>query len=258
MNLCDSSGDSKVWMKEEYFYALIGHFFMDSLSLTRLIIGLAFSLFAVVFFLNNVFLKNKQISVKFISRTAVFAAISIILYTVPYLKFPVFFFPSFLEIHFDEVPAFIAGFAYGPLSAFIIIAIKTIIKLPLTTSLCVGEIADFIYSIAFVIPASILYKKSRNFKGAVIGLGLGLVFQIVVSSLFTSFVMLDFYMNVMGLSKEAILKMCQVANPAVNDLGWTFLLLVALPFNCFKDALVILLTFLLYKKLHKLIDRIKA
>ena len=155
------------------------------------------------------------------------------------------------------MPAFIAGFAYGPLSAFIIIAIKTIVKLPLTTTLCVGELADFLYSAAFVIPAAFIYQKYRHPKGAVIGLSIGCVTQLVVASLFTSFVMLDFYMFVMGLSKESILKMCQAANPNVNDLGFTFLLLVALPFNAFKDAIVLGLTLILYKRLHRLIDRIK-
>jgi hypothetical protein len=32
---------------------------------------------------------------------------------------------------FDEIPAFICGFAYGPWAAFCVIAIKTVIKFPL-------------------------------------------------------------------------------------------------------------------------------
>ena len=231
---------------------------MSGYDISRLIIAVVFMLIALTYFVNKTFFKNKPISIKFISRTAVFAAISIILYIVPYLKFPVFFFPSFLEIHFDEVPAFIAGFAYGPMSALLIIIIKTIVKLPLTTTLCVGELSDLIYSVAFVLPAAIIYKKHRNIKGAVVGLSIGCIIQLIVASFFTSFVMLNFYMFVMGLSKEAILKMCQVANPNVKDLGFTFLLLVALPFNAMKDGIVIALTFLLYKRLHRLIDKFRA
>lgn len=231
---------------------------MNSFDIARMMIALIFALAAVVFFIIKLPFKKTQISIKFISRTAIFAAISIILYIVPYLKFPVFFFPNFLEIHFDEVPALIAGFAYGPLSAIIIIIIKTIVKLPMTTTLCVGELADCIYSLAFVIPAAFIYKKHRNFKGALGGLFIGCLIQLVVSSFITSFVMLNFYMFVMGLSRETILKMCQAANPNVNDLGFTFLLLVALPFNAFKNAIVMALTILLYKRLHKLIDRIRA
>ena len=56
----------------------------------------------------------------------------------------IFFFPSFLEIHFDEVPAFIAGFAYGPMSAVFILIVKTLVKLPMTITAGVGENDDYL------------------------------------------------------------------------------------------------------------------
>lgn len=229
---------------------------MSSFDLTRMVIALVliFGLFCFCFI--KLFGKKTNISTKFIVRTGIFAAISIILYTVPYLKFPVFFFPSFLELHFDEVPAFIAGFAYGPWSAVAIIFIKTIIKLPLSTSMCVGELADLLYSLVFVIPACIIYRKRKNIKSALAGLGISTILQVVVASLFTSFVILNFYMAVMGLSEETIINMCKAVNPNVTSLGWTFCFLVALPFNLFKDVIVVIITFILYKRLHRLIDRI--
>ena len=202
--------------------------------------------------------KKLHITTAFITKTAIFAAISIILYTVPYLKFGLPIFPAFLEIHLDEIPAFIAGFAYGPFCGFAIILIKTIVKLPLTSTLGVGELADFIYSIAFVVPAAIIYKHHKNIKGALLGLGISTVIQLVVSSFITSFPILNFYMYVMGLSEKTILAMCQAVNPNVTSLGFTFLLYVALPFNAIKDGIVILVTFILYKRLHTLIDRVAS
>ena len=154
------------------------------------------------------------------SRVAVFSSIATILYIVPYLKFPIPFFPGFLEIHFDEVPALIGGFAYGPLCGFFIIIIKTIIKLPFTSTLCVGEIADLIYGLILVIPSAMIYKRKRNFKGALIGLLVACLLQVAVSSFLTTFVMLDFYMNVMGLSEKVILSMCQAVNPNVKSLDF--------------------------------------
>ena len=79
-----------------------------------LVLWLGFAIF--VFTSQKIQKTNKNI-VKFMVRVAVFGGISIILYTVPMLKFPVPFFPSFLEFHFDEIPIFIAGFAYGPWTA---------------------------------------------------------------------------------------------------------------------------------------------
>lgn len=224
----------------------------------RLIIGVL-TIFIVVFYLfNSLFFKSKHvITSKLISRVAIFSSISTILYVVPYFKFALPFFPSFLEFHFDEVPALISGFAYGPVCAFFVILIKTLIKLPFSTSLAVGETADFIYSLAFVLPSCFIYKKNRSFKGAIIGLLISSLLQVVVASLITSFVILDFYMFVMGLSKETLIKMCQLANKNVTSLGWTFFFYFGMPFNILKDVFVIVITILLYKKMHGLIDKIK-
>lgn len=198
-----------------------------------------------------------KINTKWIARTAVFAALSVILYTVPFLKFKVPFFPGFLEVHLDEIPALIAGFAYGPFSGIMVIIVKTIIKLPMTTTMGVGELADLIYSISFIVPAAIIYRMHRNIKGAIISLIVSSLIQTAVASIVTAFIMLDFYVFMMpGLSLEGILAMCNKINPNINSLGWSFVLYVGLPFNLFKDAIVIVITFVLYKHLHRLIDRI--
>ena len=232
---------------------------MNNFDKTRLMIALTAVLVIVIYSLIRFTPKDKHITTRFIARTGVFSSIAVILYTVPILKFSVPFFPSFLEIHFDEVPAFIAGFAYGPLSAFFVILIKTIIKLPITNTMGVGELADLLYSTAFVLPASIIYKYHRNMKGALASLGIATIIQVLVASIFTAFVMLDFYVFMMpGLSLEGILKMCQAINPNITSLGWTFVFMVGLPFNLFKDVIVVLITLILYKNTHRLIDRIRV
>ena len=227
-------------------------------NITGLFILVAFIVIFLAKFINKFFVKGNGITTRFIARTAVFAAISIILYTVPFLKFSLPIFPSFLEIHLDEIPAFIAGFAYGPLSGALVILVKTIVKLPLTNTACVGEFADFIYSIVFVVPAAIIYKKHRTIKGAIVSMAIATVIQVITASLITTFVMLDAYSVLYHLPKAVILGMCQKINPAITDLGITFLLMVALPFNALKDVIVVLVTFLLYKRLRLLFKRIDA
>ncbi len=224
----------------------------------KAVITSTFFLFTFIYCWARFFTKNKKINTKFLARTGLFAAISIILYIIPVFNLSLPFFPSFLNIHFDEVPALIAGFAYGPLSGLFVIIAKTLAKLPMSSTAGVGELADLLYSAVFVITAALIYKRKRNAKGALIAFGVSSLIQILVSSLFTSFVMLDFYIFVMGLPEEAILMMCQAINPQITDLGWPFLLMVAIPFNAFKDLLVVIITFLLYKRLHSFIDKIKA
>lgn len=200
---------------------------------------------------------EKENRTRFIVRVAVFGGFSAILYCVPFLKFPVPFFPSFLEFHFDEIPAFIGAFAYGPMTGFYILLVKTFIKLPMTNTLAVGEIADLLYSLAFIMPAALFYQKNRTFKGAIKALMLGLFCQLVVSLVANVYVMFPFYMKMFGLSEAALLKVCQLVNPAIQDVRWSVGFIAVLPFNVIKDAAIILVTLLVYKSTHTLFDRIQ-
>jgi len=193
--------------------------------------------------------------VRFMSRVAIFGAMSAILYIVPFLKFPLPFFPSFLEFHFDEIPVFIAGFAYGPFSALCVLVVKTIIKLPFTSTLTVGEWADLMYSAAFVIPAAIIYRRHRNLRSVVAGFAIGFIAQLAVSLIFNVYLIIPFYMFVMGFPEAAILGMAQAANPAVTDIGWSLGLLAIVPFNIIKNAMVVAMTFLVYKSIHRYMGR---
>ena len=231
---------------------------MGTYEIVRLIIVFIFMVIVLFRLVAKLFFKSNPLTTKFIARTAVFAAISIILYTVPFLKFSLPIFPAFLEIHLDEIPALMAGFAYGPLSGFLVVLVKTIVKLPLTGTAGVGELADFIYSAIFVLPAAFIYKKHRTLKGALVALGVATLVQIVASSIITTFVMLDMYSILYHLPKQVILSMCQKINPAIKDLGLPFLFMVALPFNALKDAIVVVVTALLYKRLRVLFKRIDA
>jgi len=242
---------------------------MEIIHILGLILLSAFIVIFLAKFISKLVFKDNPLTTKFIARTAVFAAISIVLYTIPFLKFSLPIFPAFLEIHLDEIPAFIAGFAYGPLSGVLVIIVKTIVKLPLTSTAGVGELADLLYSLAFVFPAALIYKFHRNIKGALIGLLVATLIQLVTASFFTTFVMLDFYGKMFHLSRETIMKMCIAVNPAykamvhsaevANDpyfLG--FMLLISVPFNAIKDAIVVAITFLLYKRLRLLFKKIDA
>ena len=138
---------------------------MSEFDVTRFIVSVSLILLicCYVFYKNHH--KKREITAKFIVRSGIFAAFSVILYIIPIFNISLPIFPFFLKIHFDEIPAFIAGFAYGPLSAIFVLIVKTLVKLPLSFSggtNGVGELADILYSIAFVIPASLFYRKHRK------------------------------------------------------------------------------------------------
>lgn len=229
---------------------------MNKFDETRLIIGIIAISLLIIYLVFKTFNWKRKITTKFITRTAIFASISIVLYIAPGLKFPLPFFPSFLELHFDEIPLLIAGFAYGPWSGIFALLIKTIVKLPFSNTMYVGELADFIYSLAFIFPASLIYKKKRSFKGVLIALGVGTIAQLIVSSVVTTYLILDFYMLIMNFPKEAIMGAIHASGINIDSLGLPFLFAVALPFNAFKDFIIIILTLLLYKRIHKFVEKV--
>ena len=49
---------------------------------------------------------------RFVARVAVFSAIAAVLYVIPLFSINLPIFPSFLALHFDEIPIFVCGFAY--------------------------------------------------------------------------------------------------------------------------------------------------
>ena len=108
---------------------------------------------------------KKYFTLKNISAIAIFSAVSVILACVPGLQFSIPGFPSFLQLHFDEIPILISSFAYGPSVGVLVLIIKSLIRIPLDiNNMCIGVFADFLYGIFLILPASIIYKKYHNFN----------------------------------------------------------------------------------------------
>ena len=117
----------------------------------------------------------------------------------------------------------------------------------------VGELADFVFSCAFVLPATFIYDKMRNLKGVFIGFGVGMFLQVVVAMVLNVYAMLPFYIQVMGMTPEMILQLCQKANPAINNIEWDYAFFAVLPLNLMKDSIVLIITFFIYRNIHKVL-----
>jgi riboflavin transporter FmnP len=195
---------------------------------------------------------------KKIAVCGVFGAIATILYVMPFFKFPLpFIFPSFLEFNFSDIPTLIAGFAYGPIVAFFVHLIKILIKLPMSTTACVGELADFIIGLLFVMPAVIYYtKKDKSKKGALIGLLLSLVIATTASCFVNRYITIPFFTKAFGM--EAVLSMAQASNSNITDINWSLVILGVLPFNFVKNIVVCVLSFALYKRISNVIRKYGA
>lgn len=187
-----------------------------------------------------------------VAGTAIFAAISVLLYItkVPPFVFPIFPLVNFLEINFSEIPALIAGFAYEPLSGFLVLLVRFLVKLPMSSTAMVGEVADIIYSSSFVLTATIIYKYRRTFKGALLGLGIAFIAQILVSSLANYFVIYHLYNEMFFNGKMAMI----LSNKYGAFTPEQFILWV-IPFNIIKNTIIGGLTLVVYKRISRFINQ---
>jgi riboflavin transporter len=194
-----------------------------------------------------------------ISLIGLLSALSALLYLV---RIPMFgIFPYFLEINFSEVSMFVTGFALGPLAALFTIFSRLLVALPFSSTAFIGEVADAFYSIAFVIPSVWIYTKNRNVKGIFIAFSVGFVSQLIVSSLLNVYLVTDLYLGLFlsqyNASTEDFLSIITITNPWVVDPYWSLVFFVYLPFNIIKNSIMIVFTFLSYKRVHYYIKQFK-
>lgn len=188
-----------------------------------------------------------------IVTAGVLAAIATVL---RFLETPLPLIPSFLKLDFSNVPALIGGLALGPVAGTAILFIKNLIYLPFSSTLGVGEVADFIISLALVLPASLFYKYKKSRKGAIIGMATGsAIMSFVAGPLMNYFLLIPFYAAVyFGSSVDAIIQLAAAANPGINSL-WAYILYAVVPFNIVKCIAVCVVTGLLYKPLSPLLHK---
>ncbi|MBO5578757.1 MAG: ECF transporter S component [Bacilli bacterium] len=220
--------------------------------------GLLILIVIGLFILSYFNYKKKKINpVKFITVTGIFGALAVILY-VAIPDFGLGFTPPWLKVHLDEIPMFLAGYMYGPIAALMVDLIKTLVKLPMSSTACVGEIGDFIFSLVFVLPAVLIYERKRKLSSVFIGFGVSTVAQIIFAMLMNVYFMIPFYSMLYGLPESVLEGMCTKIIPAVQGENWKWLYasIMVAPMNAIKDSIVIVVVLLLYKRLHILINRI--
>lgn len=194
---------------------------------------------------------NNKNATKKLVLTGVLGAISGILMI---LEFPLPFIPPFIKMDFSELPVILGGFIMGPVNGSLVSLIKILINLALngTTTFGIGETANFLYSVGYMLPAVIIYHKIKTKKGAVISLAVGTVITSILAVIINTTITFPVYGKLMGLDIDAIVGMSATTNPYVKD-SITLMLFSIFPFNMFKYGLTSVFTFTLYKKLSSVI-----
>ena len=181
-----------------------------------------------------------------------FSAISGILYCFDF-SIPVIA-PEFYKLDFSELPAMIAGFAFGPVAGVLVEFIKELVKLVIkgTSTAFVGDLANFLIGCMLVLPASIVYQFKKSRKTAIAGCVVGTVVMTVFGTWLNAVYLLPAFSKLFGMPLDVILGMGSAINPKVTDLT-TFVILMVAPINIIKGVGISVLTMLIYKKVSPII-----
>ena len=148
----------------------------------------------------------------------------------------------FLRYDASLVPAMVCGFAYGPASGVAVGVVGAVIHGILYADLT-GCIMNILVVIGFVLPAALMYARTRTYKFAVIGLCLGVVGGLI-AAVAGNLLLTPSYM---GVPLQTVIDM---------------LVPVLIPFNLIKAALNSALTLIVYKAVSNLItpkkDQVKG
>lgn len=140
---------------------------------------------------------KRNLLIKKMVMMAMFAAIAYVLTVVAhFLKITIVPSVPFLNYDPKDIIICIGGFVLGPIAAFIISFVVSLIEMiTISTTGFYGLIMNIISTCAFVIPAALIYKTKRSFKGALLSLSAGFLSVIAVMTLW-NIIITPIYMDV--------------------------------------------------------------
>ncbi len=195
-------------------------------------------------------MKNEKLNkaVKISMLTAVATILFLIKLPLPFIA------PPFYELDFSGVASLIGGFALGPVAGALIELLKNLLNLIIDGSITggVGELSNFLTGCAFVLPASVIYLKKKNKKSAFLGILTGVVVMTIFGYFSNVYVMIPTYARALNMPVDAIVAMGTKIHSSIDSVKSLVLFCVA-PFNLVKGILVGAVTFLLYKKIRKVL-----
>ena len=175
--------------------------------------------------------KGKTFTTKAMVTISLLSALS---YVLMLLESPAYI--GFLRLELSDIPAIIGGFTYGPIAGVTIELIKNIIKaITATSTAWIGELANFAVSAAYVIPASLIYRKLQNKHKSFIAFSVATISMTIAGFLVNYFVTVPLYASLYG-GIENVLAGAKII-PAIKD-KFTLILYGISPFNLVKGAFI--------------------
>lgn len=176
-----------------------------------------------------------------IAYLAVFTALSFVLY-LPIFEFSLFPAIPFMKIDFSNTFVLIAGFSLGPVAGVIVGVLKEFMHgLIFSQTIGVGELANILLILPFVLIPSIIYKRHKGIKWVLVSLLLASLAMIIWSVPVSYLLTFPFFMSLFGGTWQGGMSLY------LDVWYWAVL------FNLIKVTLITAATLMLYKSVSRLV-----
>ena len=182
--------------------------------------------------------RNRTVNLTY---SALMAALAIILSYFP--EIPLAFFAPWLKLDFSFTPLLLLGFSCGPAMLFVALLVTNLVHILGGTTSGVGELANLIVGLAFLMPPTLIYWRRRMRRSALVGMGIGIVLMVAAGVLSNLFILLPTFF---GPAFENVMQGMGMS------LGG-YLLGAVVPFNLIKGLLNSLIAYALYKRLSMML-----
>lgn len=161
---------------------------------------------------------------------ALMCAIGVLL---SFVEFPLLPGVTWLKYDASATPAMVCGFAFGPAAGLAVGVVGAVIHGILMADFS-GAVMNILVVAGFILPAALVYRRSRTFKSGVVGLVLSAITATVMAIL-GNLVITPMWL---GVPLDAVVAM---------------ILPILTPFNLIKAGINAVLTLIVYKSISNLI-----
>ncbi len=176
-------------------------------------------------------LKNTNAwSTKQLVTMALLCAIGVLL---SFIEFPLLPGVTWLKYDASAMPAMVCGFAYGPAGGLAVGVVGAVLHGILMADFS-GAVMNILGVIGFVAPAALIYKRLHTFRGALLGLAVGIL-GVILMAIVGNLIITPAWL---GVPLDAVIAM---------------IVPVLIPFNLAKATLNAVLTLIVYKAISNLI-----
>jgi riboflavin transporter FmnP len=176
--------------------------------------------------------QNPRWGARQLATMAIMLALGIIL---SFIEFPLLPGTDFLKFDASFVPSTLIGFSFG-VGPGVMVGVLVAAVHALFTGNTVGAVMNAVIAIAFILPATVAYRRNRSTVSVIVGLVISSICMVVVALLMNVLITPVY----MAVPLEAVLSM---------------MLPILLPFNVLKALLDTVLVFLLQRNLRAFLEK---